>query len=80
MARIVYLTTVGPQDPTRASIPFHLAANGAVEAGAECSLVLAGDATVLIRDQDAAGVTGVGVPPLKDLVAKLVGRGVPLYV
>jgi predicted peroxiredoxin len=80
MPRLLYLTTVGPQDATRASIPFHLAANGAVEAGVDCGLVLAGDASVLIKDEASADIKGVGVPPLADLIAKLVGRGVPLAV
>ena len=80
MPRLLCLTTAGPQGPTRASIPFHLAANGAVEAGVDCALVPAGDAAVLIKAEAADPVVGLGVPPLRDLLAKLVGRGVSLYV
>jgi predicted peroxiredoxin len=78
--RLLCLTTAGPQDPTRASIPVHLAANGAVEAGVDCGLVLAGDAAVLIKAEAADPVVGLGVPPLRDLIGKLVQHGVPLYV
>ena len=31
--RVLYLTLTGPADPTRASLPFHLAANGSAEVG-----------------------------------------------
>ena len=47
--RILYLSTAGSADPTRASIPLHIAANGSIEAGQECAVVLAGDATELAR-------------------------------
>src|SRR5919197_997943 len=41
--RILYLATTGASDPTKASIPLHIAANGSVEAGQECAVVLDGD-------------------------------------
>jgi predicted peroxiredoxin len=49
MARILYPTAAGPADPTRASLPFHLAINGTIEAGDTVELVLAGDATDLVK-------------------------------
>jgi predicted peroxiredoxin len=80
MARILYLSATGPADPTRASIPFHLAANGAVEVGHEAEIVLAGDATELVKAGVADGVRGVGIPPLADLLAKTVQKGIPIHV
>ena len=44
--KVLYLATTGAGDPTKASIPLHIAANGSVEANQECAVVLAGDATL----------------------------------
>jgi len=78
--KILYLVTTGAGDPTKASIPLHLAANGSVEAGQECAVVLAGDATELISQETAEQVEGVGVPPVRDLFRKLLDNQVPVYV
>ena len=64
--KILYLATTGAGDPTRASLPLHIAANGSVEAGQECAVVLAGDATELVARETAEGVEGVGVPPARE--------------
>jgi predicted peroxiredoxin len=80
MGQLIYVVTHGPDDPTKASIPFHLAVNGAAAAGIESQINLAGDAAVLIQEGYLNTVAGVGVPPLKDLVAAAVDRGVPIYV
>ena len=77
--RFAYLTLAGAGDPTRASIPFHLAANGAVEAGQEALILLAGDATELLGETRAS-LQGLGVPPLRDLLAKLRDHEIPVYV
>ena len=78
--KVLYLATSGAGDPTRASIPLHLAANGSVEAGQECALVLAGDAAELAARETAERVEGVGVPPAKELFQKLLDNQVPVYV
>ncbi len=78
--KILYLAITGAGDPTRASIPLHIAANGSVEAGQECAVVLAGDATELISRETAERVEGVGVPPAKDLFQKLLDNQVPIFV
>jgi len=61
--RLLYIVTKGVGDPTLASVPLHLAANGSVELGQEVSVVLAGDATELVIGDNAQRVEGVGVPP-----------------
>jgi len=43
-------------------------------------VVLAGDATELASRETAEGVEGVGVPPVRDLLRKLVDNQVPVYV
>jgi predicted peroxiredoxin len=78
--RILYVATTGPDDPTKASLPLHIAANGSVDAGQECAVVLAGDATELVSQETANRVEGVGVPPVRELVAKLLDNEVPVYV
>jgi predicted peroxiredoxin len=70
----------GAQDPTRCSIPFHLAVNGAVPAGHEAAVVLAGDATELLKPDLLSSVRGVGVPPLAELVGLCPERGVRIHV
>jgi hypothetical protein len=80
LVKILYLAITGSSDPTRASIPLHIAANGSVEAGQECAVVLAGDATELVSRGTAERVEGVGVPPVKELFQKLLDHRVPIYV
>ena len=80
MMRTLYLATKGAVDPTGASIPLHIAANGSVEIGQEAAIVLAGDAAELLSEETAATLEGVGVPPVRDLLAKLREHAVPVYV
>lgn len=78
--KILYLATTGTGDPTKASIPLHIAANGSVEAGQECAVALAGDAVELVRRETAEQVEGVGIPPVRELFQKLLDNQVPIYV
>jgi len=80
MARLIYVATHGPDDPTKACMPFHLAVNGATAAGIDAEINLAGDATLLILDQTIEAVVPIGFPPLKELMRLAVERGVPIYV
>ena len=80
MARLLYIGTHGPDDPTKACMPFHLAVNGAIAAGIEAEINLAGDAALLIQDQYIASVVPVGMPPLSALMAKVQEHGVPIYI
>jgi predicted peroxiredoxin len=77
---ILYIATSGAGDPTRASVPLHLAVNGSVEAGQSVGIVLAGDATELLRADVRDPLEGVGLPPMRDLVAKMRQHEVPVYV
>ncbi|MDQ3671335.1 MAG: DsrE family protein [Actinomycetota bacterium] len=78
--KILYLATAGALDPTRASIPLHIAANGSVGEGQECAVVLVGDATELVSRENAEKIEGVGIPPTKELLQKLIDNQVPVYV
>ena len=78
--KILYLATAGAADPTRASLPLHIAANGSVAAGQDCAVVLAGDATELVARETAERLEGVGIPPLRELLQKLIENRVPIFV
>ena len=80
MTRVLYLALTGSDDPTRASLPFHIAANGSAEIGQDVDIVLGGDATELVRAATVDAITGVGVPPLRELVDKTVAKGVHIHV
>lgn len=74
------MASSGSSDPTRASVPVHLAVNGSIEVGHEVGLVLAGDATELLRPELLEAVEGVGLPPMRELFQKAREHEVPVYV
>jgi predicted peroxiredoxin len=78
--RILYMTTAGSADPTRASLCLHLAVNGSVEVGQEATLVLAGDGAELIKADVRERLEGIGIPPLRELFAKARQHDVPVFV
>jgi len=78
--RITYFVSSGTADATRASIPLHLAANGSVEVGQETSIILGGDAAELLLGDTIETLEGVGVPPARELLAKLRDHTVPVFV
>lgn len=80
MAKLIYVATHGPDDPTKACMPFHLAVNGAAAAGIETEINLTGDGTLLIQDHTIEALVPVGFPPLKDLIRLAGERGVPIFV
>jgi len=80
MSGLLIVTAAGPEDPTRASVPFHIAVNGAKPAGTEVGIALAGDAAELIKPDVTAKVLGLGVPPLRELLDKCIDQNVPIYV
>ena len=77
---LLIVAATGPGDPTRASIPFHIAANGATPGGVECAIAFAGDAADLLKPDVIANVRGVGIPPLSDLMEKCRAQGIRFYV
>ena len=77
---VLYISSSGPSDATRASIPWHLAVNGSIESNQTARVVLVGDAAEFVRADVRNGVEGVGLPPMRDLVAKAVEQAVPVHV
>ena len=80
MATLLIVSSTGTADSTRASIPFHIAANGAAAGSVDCALALAGDATGLLAPGMADTVRGVGVPPLAELLEKCSAAGITIHV
>jgi predicted peroxiredoxin len=80
MAQLLISTSTGPADPTRASIAFHIAANGGGPAGVTCAIALAGDATEIVKPGVAEGVRGLGIPPLAELLQKCLATAIPIHV
>lgn len=78
--RVLYIASSGSSDPTRASIPFHLAVNGSVERGHQVGVVLAGDATEFLHPELLEAAEGAGLPALRELFAKARDHAVPVYV
>jgi predicted peroxiredoxin len=78
--KFVYMVTTGTDDPTKASLPLHLAANGSVEVGHDTAVLLAGDATEMLFGDNLEQMQGIGVPPVRELIAKLRDHAVPVYV
>ena len=76
--KMLYMITASSSDATRASIPLHLAVNGSLEVGHEVGVVLAGDATELLKTGVRDSLEGVGVPPVRDLFAKARQHDVPV--
>ena len=80
MSKLLIVAATGQGDPTRASIPFHLATNGAGPADVDCGIALAGDAAELIKPGVADQIKGLGLPPLRELIDGCVRRGYPFYI
>ena len=78
--KVTYFVSSGTKDPTAASIPIHLAVNGSAEIGDDVSIVLGGDAAELLLGDTAQTLEGVGVPPLRELLAKVKDHSIPVYV
>ncbi len=79
MSTILYGTSFGSDDPTRATLPF-VAALGAVNAGHQAQIALLGEATYLVKDIIAKQIHAVGLAPLRELLAKIIDHEIPVYV
>ena len=79
MTTILYISTFGSDDPTRATITF-VGAKGAVDAGYEAQIALVGEATYLMKDTVADQIHGVGWPPLRELLNQVIEHGIPIFV
>lgn len=79
MAKILYVGSAGSDDPTRAGFPFNFAL-GALEAGHQPEIFLAGEAAYLMKDEIAGSVLPVGMPAFREMLEKAVSQKVPIWV
>lgn len=79
MATLLYVGTHGPEDPTRACMPLHLAVASAEE-GVAALVHLRGDAVTLVCRAAVDGTVPVGMPPLRDLLAQAREHAVPIFI
>ena len=79
MAKLLITGTHGAEDPTRASMPFHIA-KGAKEAGFDVEINLAVDAPTVLKAAVTGSLHGVGMPPLKELVQFAIDNKIHVYV
>ena len=79
MAKILAVATHGTDDPTRSSLAF-ITALGALAAGKDVEIALLAEAVYLANPALAKSVHGVGLPPLSELIEKVVQENVPVYV
>ena len=79
MATLLYHSTHGSDDPTRASLVY-IAANGAVDAGHTAEVFLVGEAVYLMKDEVANAVVPMGWPPFRDIFKRAIEGGVTTYV
>ena len=77
--KLLYASTYGSDDPTRASFPF-IFAKGALEAGHQPTIFLAGEAAYLLKEEVVAVTQGVGWPPISQLWRDVVEAKIPVYV
>ena len=79
MATMLYVGTAGSDDPTRAGLPFNFAL-GAIEAGHQAQIFLAGEAAYLMKEDVAAAVAPVAMPSVREMMEKVVAQNVPIWV
>jgi len=79
MAKLLFTGSHGSDDPTRATMPFHMA-KGAIETGHQVSIALMVDAPLILKNEVRDAITGFAVPPLKDLLQFAIEKGVRVYV
>jgi len=78
-AKILITGTHGTDDPTRASMPFHIG-KGAIESGHSVEVVVANDAPVIMKEAVRDSIVGLGIPPLKGLFQFAIDNNARVYV
>lgn len=79
MVSLLVHVTCGPENPTRATLAFFVAA-AALEAGHDVHVFLAGDAVQLLRAPVLNSLVGLGTGTLREHFDKVVAGGGRLYL
>lgn len=78
--KFLYIATRGAGDPTGASLPLHMAVNGSLEVGHDVTVLFAGDGVEILLGDNPRTIQGVGLPPMKELLAALKDKGATVFV
>lgn len=76
---MLFLTTSSTDSPHRAVLTFDFAVI-AREKGYDVSVFLAGDATLLMKENVRSEIRAPGQPPAAELMKKAGSLGIPIYV
>ncbi len=79
MPRLLVTATYGIDNPTRAGLPFFVA-KGAKESGIDVGIVLALDATLLVRPELRKHIQPAGIPHLEELFKFAVDHQIHVFV
>ena len=79
MEKFLIVGTFATDDPTRATMPF-IAASGALDRGHEPRIVLMGEGSYLLKAGAVDAIQGIGFPPLRVFMDKMVEHSVPFYI
>lgn len=79
MSSLLVHVTCGPENPTKATLAFFVAA-AALEAGHEVYVFLAGDAVQLMREPVRNNLTGLGTGTLREHYEKIIAGGGRFYL
>jgi predicted peroxiredoxin len=79
MARLLFVVTTGPENPTRVTLAF-LIARSALQQGHEVDVFLGGDAVGLLRDDTLDAVHGVGTGSLRETYQALADGGARFHL
>lgn len=79
MAKILVVGSHASDEPTKATLPFIVAA-GAIGADRECAIALVGEGVSLVKEAIAKGIHGVGFSPLTELIPRILQARIPVYV
>lgn len=78
-SKLLIISTVGPENPEKASLPFVLAtASQALEV--EVTMILQSSAVVLAKKGEAEKVNAEGFQPLKEMLDTFLDMGGKLYL
>jgi hypothetical protein len=77
--KLLFYTLSCADSPHRAVLPL-IAAVTAKENGHEPTVILAGDAVLMMKDAVAADIKAIGQPGAAEMLKKAIGLGIPIFI
>ena len=79
MNKILITLTKGTNDPVMATLPLEIAATSAAK-GHDVSIALLNEAVHLMKTEVTDELRAMGCAPMKDVLADVIKRKIPIYV